>query len=217
MMNDNFAGLIAPVFRYVNEIQDRLELGEQPPLSEVRENLIELLDEAQQGALAKALEADFELARYALVYWIDEILINSTWTHASDWRDHILEWNYFRERLGGEQFYEKAREASARSSTDPLEVFLISVALGFRGALAGEAEALRTWAENAHRRICSANPPADRFLPDEPRRDDPQGTGGSLQPLPGKSILLAVSVLVSATALATLLAFILAVQWAPSF
>ncbi len=214
-MNDNFVGLIAPVFRYVIAIQDRLELRESPTLSEVRANLVELLNEAQQGAVAKALEADFELARYALVYWIDEILINSTWTHASDWRDHILEWDFFRERLGGEQFYEKAKEASARSSTDPLEVFLICVALGFRGALADEAEVLRTWAENAHRRICSANPPADRFLPEEPRGDDP--SGGSLQPLPGKSILLAVSVLLSATALATLLAFILAVQWAPSF
>lgn len=214
-MNDNFAGLIAPVFRYVIEIQDRLAIGEQPSLSEVREDLVSILAEAQQDATAKALEADFELARYALVYWIDEILINSNWTHASDWRDHILEWTYFRERLGGEQFYEKAKEASARNSTDPLEVFLICVALGFRGALANETEALRTWTENAHRRICSANPPADRFLPDETQADDQQG--GPLKPLPGKSILLAVSVLVSATALATLLAFILAVQWAPSF
>jgi type VI secretion system protein ImpK len=216
-MNDNFAGLIAPVFRYVIETQDRLGLGEQPALAEVRENLVELLAEAQQAASAKALEADFELARYALVYWIDEILINSKWAYASDWRDHILEWEFFRDRLGGEQFYEKAREASARSDTDPLEVFLICVALGFRGALAGETEALRTWAENAHRRISSANPPAERFLPEEPRGDDPLEGPLPLRPLPGKSILLAVSVLVSATALVTLLAFIVAVQWAQSF
>ena len=81
-----------------------------------------------------------------LVYWIDEILITSTWAHAQEWTNHILEFHFYRESAAAIRFYEKAIEAEKRDSTDPLETFFLCVVLGFRGELASQDEEIRRWA-----------------------------------------------------------------------
>jgi type VI secretion system protein ImpK len=206
-MNDAFAKLVGPTLQFGLSFPQRLAQGEQPSLSEVRTELMEMIDEAgRRAAASRELADDFALARHALVYWIDEVLINSRWAHAGEWRDHILEWDYYRERLGGEKFFEKARDAEVRAGTDPLEVFFLCVSLGFQGRYAFSRPELQAWSARAYRRIVQGNPPPDRFLPDDPGDDE------ILRPLPGKSVLLTVSVLVSITALATLACFIMAVH-----
>jgi type VI secretion system protein ImpK len=207
-MNDSFAQAVGPIFRYMVDFPAKLGQGDDPPLAEVRGDLLTLISEAEQRAGSREQASDFAAAKYALIYWIDELLINSTWSHATDWREHILEWDFYRERLGGEKFYDKAREAETLPRTDALEVFFLCVALGFQGKYTHNLFELQKWAERVYGRIASASQPPDRFLPEEAREFEP----GPLQPLPGKSVLLAVSVLVSATALVTLACFILAVH-----
>lgn len=209
-MNDAFAQVIGPVVQHVIDLQGRLSQGEDPPLEEVRGELLALIDEAEQrAAVARDLAGDFALAKHALVYWIDEVLINSRWPHAPGWRDAILEWDYYGERLGGEKFFEKAREAEALRSTDPLETFLTCVALGFQGRMGFNRSELKQWADRAFARVAGSSDHPERFLPEEKAEDREPMT-----PLPGTSALLAVSVLVSATALVTLAAFILTVHLA---
>ena len=210
-MNDAFAQLVSPVLHHVIDFQRGLGRGENPALDAERDALLALLDEAdQQARPSRAVAADFALARFALVTFIDEVLINSAWAHALDWKDHILEWDFYGTRVGGERFFDKAREAEALAGTDPLETFFLCVALGFRGMYGNDPAALRDWSARAYARIAAAGTQPDRFLPDEPRDDDP----GPLGPLPGESVLLAVSVLVSASVLITLAAFLLAVHTA---
>src|SRR5262249_53528511 len=152
------------------------------------------------------LAHDFELAKHALVYWVDEILINSPWKHAMEWRQHILEWDIYQERLRADRFYEKAHEAEALANTDPLETYYLCVALGFRGRYADSPAELRGWSERIYNRIAAGSQQPDKFLPDDTL------ARGPLSPLPGQSILLAVSVLVSITALFTLACFVLSVR-----
>ena len=90
------------------------------------------------------------------MYWIDEILITSTWKHAQEWTNHILEFSLYRESAAAIRFFEKANEAEKRDSTDPLEVFFLCVALGFRGELSSDEEELRRWASRVHERITEA-------------------------------------------------------------
>lgn len=204
-MNDAFAQIVGPVFQHVIDLQQQLRHDEHPPLADTRHRLLSLLGEAEQKAAVSREQAhDFALARYALVYWIDEVLINSSWSYSGAWRDQILEWDFYQERLGGEQFYDKAREAESLTSTDPLEVFYLCVALGFQGKYGSNRLELQRWGERVYGRIASGSKPPERFLPDEARETEP------IRPLPGKSVLLAVSILVSATALITLACFILA-------
>ena len=120
-MTDTFASLISPVFQVVIDLQQRLEQGENPALGPVREQIVVALDEAERkAAVSSQVAHDFALAKHALVYWIDEILINSPWKHATEWRQHILEWDLFQERLRADRFYEMAHEAEVLANTDPL-------------------------------------------------------------------------------------------------
>lgn len=208
-MTDAFADLVSPVLRHVVDLQHAVDQGEHPPLFTVRDRLLALLAEADQKAAASTqLHHDYTLAKYALVYWLDEVLINSSWEHAQEWGQHILEWDLFRERLRADRFFERAREAEALAGTDPLEVYLLCGALGFRGRHAHDLPAFRAWAERAYHRIATGRQPPDRFLPDDPR----DAERGPLGPLPGKSLLLTTSILVAATALVTLGAFLLAIH-----
>src|ERR1700742_3782413 len=110
-MADAFASLVSPVFQYVIDLQRRFEAGEGPALEAERGQILALLAEADQKASTSSqLAHDFELARHALVYWIDEVLINSQWKDAHQWRQHILEWDLYQERLRAERFFEKAHE-----------------------------------------------------------------------------------------------------------
>jgi type VI secretion system protein ImpK len=205
-MTDVFASLVSPVFQSVIDFQHRLEGGESPALETERDRILSLLGEAdQKAATSSQLAHDWELARRALVYWIDEILINSTWKHALAWRQHILEWDLYQERLRADRFYEIAQEAEALAGTDPLETFYLCVAFGFRGRHVDSPAELRKWAERVYNRILAGGQQSDKFLPDEPIEREP------VRPLPGPSMLLAVSILVSITALFTLACFVLAV------
>jgi type VI secretion system protein ImpK len=205
-MTDQFAGIVSPVFQYLIDLQGLLEQGENPALEPQRKQMLDLLAEADQKASSSSqLAHDYELARHALVYWIDEVLINSPWAYAMEWRQRILEWDLYQERLRADRFYEKAQEAEALASTDPLEVYYLCVALGFRGRHADNPAELRRWAERVYNRIVAGGQQADKFLPDEPIERT------TLRPLPGPSILLAVSILVAITTLFTLACFVVAI------
>src|SRR4051812_36824459 len=205
-MKDAFGQVIDPILRYVIELRRGADQGAHPTLEQVRADLIGLFAEAEQKAAgARDTAASYGLVKYALVYWADEVLINSAWSHADEWRYHILEWEFFRENVGGEKFYEKAEESERLSDTDPLEVFFLCVTLGFQGKLGFEKTQLRRWVERVYSRLAAANQAPDKFLPDDENRDGLAPLG----PLPGKTLLLKVSILVSVTALATLAGFLL--------
>jgi len=206
-MTDLFASLVSPVFQRVLDLLQRVEEGEHPPLGPEREQILMALDEASRKAGSSTqLSHDFELAKHGLVYWIDEVLINSPWTHATEWRQHILEWDIYQERLRADRFYEKAHAAETLAGTDPLETYYLCVALGFRGKFVDQPADLRGWSDRIYNRIASTGLLPDRFLPEETAERSP------LNSLPGQSVLLAVSLMVSVTALITLVCFVLAVH-----
>jgi type VI secretion system protein ImpK len=205
-MTDVFASIVSPVIQQVINLQRRLEEGESPALEPERQQILAVLADAEQQAAASSqLAHDFELAKHALVYWTDEVLTNSHWAHATEWRQRILEWDIYQERLRADRFFEKAQEAEALANTDPLETFFLCVALGFRGRFADNQPELRKWAERIYNRVVAGSQQPDKFLPDEAIEREPLG------PLPGQSILLAVSILVSLTALFTVFCFVFAV------
>jgi type VI secretion system protein ImpK len=206
-MTEVFTTLVSPVFRQVIQLLRRIEQGECPELEPERVKVVALLEEAgRQARVSAGLAAEFALARHALVYWVDEVLINAPWTHASTWQTRILEWQYFRERNRAERFYEEADRAVRLGTTDPIETFFLCVALGFRGKYDDDPEGLFRWAQPVYQRVEAGCRQPDRFLPDEPLGREP------LAPRSGSSVLLAVSLLVSLSALATVAGFVLAVS-----
>src|SRR5208337_1105060 len=75
----------------------------------------------------------WELARYAIVSWIDEMLVDSTWSGAEWWSNNVLEVELFNSRLCFEEFYIRAKQAAMLAQRDALEVFYLCMMLGFRG------------------------------------------------------------------------------------
>jgi type VI secretion system protein ImpK len=216
-MNDQFALLVDPVVQYVLETQRRIagQGAGHPGIDEVHDQLLNLLKQSRLSAASYERPRDYiELAEYALVYWADEVLINSSWVHADAWRGHrLLEWELYGEAVAGDAFFARAEKAAHSGSRDALETFFLCVALGFQGRCARDGvprprwsaggptdpELLR-WGRDTFRAV---REDLRGFLPRDDGAEDVPG------PLPGRTLLLRVSILSAVTVLATLAAWIL--------
>jgi hypothetical protein len=219
-MSPHFARLVDPILRYMLDAQRRFAGAGagHPGIDEVHDDLLRLFTEARSSAASCDDPRGYtELAEYALVYWVDEILINSEWAHAEGWRgDRLLEWELYKENVAGDEFFAKA-EAAVRRSPDALEVFFHCVALGFQGRYARDKARRPRWqgggpvhpelSEWVRETYGLVREGLREFLP----RDgaDP----GDLGPLPGRRLLLRVSLLTALTTLSTLTAWILVQHW----
>lgn len=215
-MTDAFAQIVGPIFQHVVEFTESLRKGEHPAPEAVKRTLVRLLDDAEKRAsTSELLTRDFALARFGIVYWIDEVLIHSPWRHAGGWKNIILELDYFGTRQAAQDFWVRVKQAEGRAagqgrpprSSDPLEAYFLCVALGFRGELFLDEDEIRRWAERVYPLVLAGQAVVE------------EANGGATPPgywgvgaLPGERLLVAVSVLLSATALLTLFGFIAAVH-----
>jgi type VI secretion system protein ImpK len=157
-MTPRFAQAVDPVLLHVLGLLDRINRDEQPSPIEERLRIVALLDQAE--AIVGA-GTEWDLAKYALVSWIDEMLVEIPWEGRDYWSNNVLEVELFNTRLCNEQFYTRAQESSTLARRDALEVFYVCVVLGFRGlyrdpqtatmfaAAHGLPPDLDTWAKQA--------------------------------------------------------------------
>jgi type VI secretion system protein ImpK len=129
-MTPKFAQAVDPIFLHVLRLLDRVSRGENPSPQDERLGIRALIDQAE--AIVGAGQ-EWELAKYALVSWIDEVLLETPWDGREWWGNNVLEVELFNSRLCNEQFYVRAQEASGLTRRDALEVFYVCVVLGFRG------------------------------------------------------------------------------------
>jgi type VI secretion system protein ImpK len=130
-MTPKFSKAVDPIFTHVLGLLERIEGGENPSYKEERLRIRGWLDQAE-GQLGHG--PDWQLTKYALVSWIDDLLIiDAPWEGRGWWKENALEVEIFNTRLRHEQFYLKAREAASLPQKDALEVFYLCVVLGFRG------------------------------------------------------------------------------------
>jgi type VI secretion system protein ImpK len=129
-MSPQFAQAVDPIFLAMLDLLD--QIGQNQPISPQNERyrLVAAIDYAE-ATLGGAIE--WELAKYGLVSWIDEMLVETPWSGRDWWSNNVLEVQYFNTRLCNERFYTKAQEASGQPRRDALEVFYNCVILGFRG------------------------------------------------------------------------------------
>ena len=155
-MTPRFSKAVDPLFLHVLGLLERIGRGEQPVPKDERLWVRGLIDQAE-GQLGQG--NDWQLAKYALVSWIDDVLIEAPWEGRGWWKENALEVEIFNTRLRNEQFYVKARDASSLAQKDSLEVFYVCAVLGFRGLYRDPAAAaalaeprqlppdLETWAK----------------------------------------------------------------------
>jgi type VI protein secretion system component VasF len=139
---------------------------------------------------------------------------DAPWPQVSDGSDEVqaLEWEFYGTNLRAGLFYERAEEAyeavsQSRASTDPLEVYLLCVALGFQGDYRIRPERLRTWVERMYTKLTETSPMAAK-----PFADEPSAATVGLRARQGPELLLRVSILTAITAVATLVGYLASVH-----
>lgn len=129
-MNEIFFNKVYPAMLHTLGVLDRISSRtSEPTPAEVMPTLKQYLSHLDGGAGNR----EMELAKCALAYWMDEVLINSDWSHAKTWKDNTLERDLFDGRDRAYEFFEKAKVAKSLGRTDALETFYLCVALGFKG------------------------------------------------------------------------------------
>ncbi|HEY3395353.1 MAG TPA: DotU family type IV/VI secretion system protein [Lacipirellulaceae bacterium] len=129
-MTPNFAQAVDPIYLYVLALLDRISRSAKIKAHDERSNIRRLIDEAEARL---GFGTEWELAKYALVSWIDEMLVETAWEGRDWWGNNVLEIELFNSRECNEKFFVKARQASTITGRDALEVFYVCVILGFRG------------------------------------------------------------------------------------
>lgn len=75
------------------------------------------------------------LAKFALVAFLDETIISSSWNQKEEWLAEPMQIKLFDTFNAGEEFFEQLHQLRQRSSgnADILEVYYLCLALGFKG------------------------------------------------------------------------------------
>jgi type VI secretion system protein ImpK len=130
-MTPEFAQAVDPVFEHVIGLLDRIEMNRSRSGDEERREISLKLGAAD--ARLGTRDDWRRLGKYALVCWIDEVLVDSPWAFAEWWEENALEKEFFDTHDRFEEFYRHAEEALRLPQRDALEVFFLAVVLGFRG------------------------------------------------------------------------------------
>ncbi|WP_436715672.1 DotU family type IV/VI secretion system protein [Roseiconus lacunae] len=131
-MTPRFADAVDPILIHAFSLMQRIDgATEISPAEEKRtlEGLFQQADQRLQG-----FSDDWELAKYALASWIDEMLVDAhIWSGQDWWRDNVLEWSLFKSRRCNDLFYVNANRALNSGFDDALQLIYVCVLLGFRG------------------------------------------------------------------------------------
>lgn len=179
---------VDPFLLHSLDLLDRISSGADPDPQEERVRLRAFLD---QGEAIIGAGRDWQLTRYALVAWIDEMLVEASWSHREWWSNNVLERELFNTRECAERFFVNAKEASGLSQRDALEVYYVCVILGFRGIYSeptlarmiseslGLPEDLNVWAKQVSMSI--------RLGQGRPALNEASRDIGGAPPLPSKN------------------------------
>lgn len=86
----------------------------------------------------------FQEALYVMVCLADEVFLAFSWIGQKRWENHLLEAQIFHTQIAGEQFYKKLDaliEANDPVRNDLAIIYLMALALGFRGQYRDENDA----------------------------------------------------------------------------
>ncbi|MAI73971.1 MAG: type IV secretion protein DotU [Rhodopirellula sp.] len=131
-MTPRFAAVLDPILLHVFSLLERIDEGIPIAPAEEKRTLESLIREADGQAAAFC--EHWEVAKYSLVSWIDEMLVDAhIWPGQNWWRENVLEWSIFNSRRCNDLYYVNAKETLKNDSGDTLQLSYVCVLLGFRG------------------------------------------------------------------------------------
>jgi len=127
-LTDCFIDIIAYVAYFTRKVD-----VSQPPFEKIQADTLRLLSASQalmnQGNFTPD---DYDLARFAVVAWVDETIMNSTWSHRDRWKRELLQRKYYQTTDAGEIFFERLNQLGPHQR-DVREIYYLCLAMGFSG------------------------------------------------------------------------------------
>ncbi|MCK2178015.1 DotU family type IV/VI secretion system protein [Enterobacter asburiae] len=120
-----------PIFSLITSLELKSEQSDN--YESFRKKCVTSLEQAVRDAEnydVTELERDFAL--FAVVVWLDEIVLCSTQSFANAWRLELLQRKYFNTSLGGELFFERLSKLDD-SHIKVRRVFLFCLQNGYQG------------------------------------------------------------------------------------
>lgn len=113
--------------------RDSRDLGR---LESLQTQVDQMLEEAdRRGTVFGYSRETLIEARYAVVAFLDEMILQSGWDQKNQWASHLLQYKYFQTQVAGEDFFHHLTtlRRALPVNTDLLEVFHACLILGFEG------------------------------------------------------------------------------------
>ena len=102
-------------------------------IEDVQQEISDLIVKSKQMAQESNLSnSDYDLARFAVLVWIDEVIMRSSWPEKIKWQKKFLQRQYYKTSKGGIEFYKHLKDLE-HDQNEIREVFFLSMIAGFRG------------------------------------------------------------------------------------
>ncbi len=125
---DCFIELIAYVSYFLKTVPK-----EQPSFEQIKTDIHHLIGKSHDNFHQSDLpQEDFDLARFAVFTWVDEVILSSDWHKKSEWQGEQLQRVYYHTTDAGEIFFDKLNNLEP-PQTQVREVYYLCLALGFTG------------------------------------------------------------------------------------
>ncbi|MGB1110407.1 MAG: DotU family type IV/VI secretion system protein [Gammaproteobacteria bacterium] len=121
----------------------RIESGENPDFDEVRSELERAFSNSASESLGSGYSEDqYEVAKFAVVAFVDEAFMSSGWENRRRWRKEPLQLAHFNSMNAGVEFFDNLDGLSTvnPAERDIREVYYVVLNLGFRGRYYGEGD-----------------------------------------------------------------------------
>jgi len=129
-----------PIFNYLMNLKEKLELGEVFSPEVIRKDAIKLIAAAEKELLKNPnFHTRLDIIKYVLTALIDEVIIFSPWKYAQEWQVNPIEMELFGKSIAGEKFFELL-ESDGYRDPELAELFYNCLAIGFNRKIVRERE-----------------------------------------------------------------------------
>jgi type VI secretion system protein ImpK len=149
-LHEVFTDLMAYVIFFENSC------AQQPPSpGEFREKVLALVNAQEERMKTHGVAAEaFREARFAVLSWVDEMILNSNWPHRAQWQHLML--GYYGTLNAGEEFFRRL-ELLPSQANDIREIYYLCLSLGFQGryAFGDERQEMLNLKQTLYRQLCA--------------------------------------------------------------
>lgn len=153
-----------PFFNYLLGFRYRLEIGEHVEINTLRSDILNSLTKVEEQLRQVAsINPKIDMIKYLLLGFADEVILSSDWSHAGDWYQKLLEMEYYKTSVIGEQFF-VLLEREGYQNGELAELFYTILALGFRGKYRNNEQQLQALKQRCYSVLPHRLPEDERRL-----------------------------------------------------